>query len=265
MSGHAHLPHRPVRAARGGRGGHRPRLARRAPAFALARRRRPAGAQGRRDAARRAHPEGAILVAACDGKRLVTGGDDGRVVATLARRHLPRRSPRRAAPGSTRSRSIPPAPSRYAAGRKVTARDDKGRTGPSRRPPRRAASPSRRRAIGSRSPITTARRSGIRTSSRSPSCSTGRARISTSTWSPDGRFVVTSMQENSLHGWRLAARSRPHADVGLCGQAALAVLVLRRAPGSRPPAPTPRSSGRSVPRKARPARRRANAACGTPA
>jgi WD40 repeat protein len=23
------------------------------------------------------------------------------------------------------------------------------------------------------------------------------------TWSPDGRFVVTSMQENSLHGWRL--------------------------------------------------------------
>jgi WD40 repeat protein len=23
------------------------------------------------------------------------------------------------------------------------------------------------------------------------------------TWSPDGRFVVTSMQENALHGWRL--------------------------------------------------------------
>ena len=23
------------------------------------------------------------------------------------------------------------------------------------------------------------------------------------TWSPDGRFVVTTMQENSLHGWRL--------------------------------------------------------------
>ena len=24
------------------------------------------------------------------------------------------------------------------------------------------------------------------------------------TWSPDGRFVVTSMQENTLHGWRLS-------------------------------------------------------------
>lgn len=24
------------------------------------------------------------------------------------------------------------------------------------------------------------------------------------TWSPDGRFVITAMQENSLHGWRLA-------------------------------------------------------------
>jgi WD40 repeat protein len=23
------------------------------------------------------------------------------------------------------------------------------------------------------------------------------------TWSPDGRFVITSMQENALHGWRL--------------------------------------------------------------
>ena len=25
-------------------------------------------------------------------------------------------------------------------------------------------------------------------------------------WSPDGRFVVTSMQESTLHGWRLADR-----------------------------------------------------------
>ena len=31
-----------------------------------------------------AHPDGAILVAASDGKRLITGGDDGRVVATDA-------------------------------------------------------------------------------------------------------------------------------------------------------------------------------------
>ena len=31
-----------------------------------------------------------------------------------------------------------------------------------------------------------------------------RARTSTCTASPDGRFLVTSMQENALHGWRLA-------------------------------------------------------------
>ena len=34
----------------------------------------------------------------------------------------------------------------------------------------------------------------------------GRARISTSTFSPDGQFLVTAMQEPTLHGWRLADR-----------------------------------------------------------
>src|SRR5690242_18757951 len=29
-----------------------------------------------------AHPDGAVLVAACDGDRLITGGDDGRVAVT---------------------------------------------------------------------------------------------------------------------------------------------------------------------------------------
>src|SRR4051812_50217592 len=35
------------------------------------------------------HPAGAILVAASDGKRLVTGGDDGRLLATTAGRRTP--------------------------------------------------------------------------------------------------------------------------------------------------------------------------------
>ena len=34
--------------------------------------------------------------------------------------------------------------------------------------------------------------------------SNGKARISASTVSPDGRFLVTAMQEPTLHGWRLA-------------------------------------------------------------
>ena len=44
------------------------------------------------------------------------------------------------------------------------------------------------------------------------------------TVSPDGRFLVTSMQENALHGWRLADAPQ-HADDRLSRQDALALLV----------------------------------------
>ena len=42
-------------------------------------------------------------------------------------------------------------------------------------------------------------------------------------FSPDGKFVVTAMQEPTLHGWRLAGRPA-HAHVGLFGARALARL-----------------------------------------
>ena len=44
------------------------------------------------------------------------------------------------------------------------------------------------------------------------------------TFSPDGRFLVTSMQENALHGWKLADK-QPHAHDGLSGEEPLALLV----------------------------------------
>ena len=44
------------------------------------------------------------------------------------------------------------------------------------------------------------------------------------TFSPDGRFLVTSMQENALHGWRLQ-RLAQHAHDRISGQVALALLV----------------------------------------
>ena len=47
------------------------------------------------------------------------------------------------------------------------------------------------------------------------------------TWSPDGRFLVTSMQENS-HAWLAAGRRRQHAHVRLSGEAAVPVLVAGR-------------------------------------
>ncbi len=38
-----------------------------------------------------------------------------------------------------------------------------------------------------------------------PSIWNGRAPIPASPYSPDGRFLVTTMQENALHGWKLDA------------------------------------------------------------
>ena len=65
---------------------------------------------------------------------------------------------------------------------------------------------------------------------------------------------------------RLAARSRqgPYAHERLPVEDALPLLVRRTASGSPPPAPRRPSSGPSNPRKARWARRRANAASGPP-
>ena len=80
------------------------------------------------------------------------------------------------------------------------------------------------------------------------------------TVSPDARFVVTSMQENALHGWRLADRK----DMRMTGYPAKTRLASRgrmTAAGSPPPAPTAASSGPFPARTARWASRRANAAC----
>ena len=90
----------------------------------------------------------------------------------------------------------------FAAGKRVFARSDKGKE-------KSLEVPSTARGLafapkGYRLAIatTTARRSGSPTSKRSPRCSVEGSHLDV-TWSPDGRFVVTSMQENALHGWRL--------------------------------------------------------------
>ena len=147
-------------------------------AFALGDGARPARRR-RRDAPVAAHPDGAILVAASDGERLVTGGDDGRVAVDRRRRLDARPSPRAKGAWIDALAAAPRARSPSRPGKTVTPRDDKGREKTLRRRPRPAASPSRRRAIGWRSPTTTASPSGSRTSRRSPRCSNGRARIST--------------------------------------------------------------------------------------
>ncbi len=40
------------------------------------------------------------------------------------------------------------------------------------------------------------------------------------TWSPDARFVVTCMQENALHGWRLATGGAKPGHMRMTGYAA---------------------------------------------
>ena len=149
------------------------------------------------------HPDAAILTAISDGKTLLTGGDDGRVVATQADG-----APQQIADEKGRwidalaMRGKRLRLERRQAGSRARRNGDRQEL--ERRRRRLGASPSSRRAIVSRRRITMARRCGFRRSKGRRRPWNGRARISTPTFSPDGRFLVTSMQENALHGWRLA-------------------------------------------------------------
>ncbi len=148
-----------------------------------------------------AHPDAAILVAASDGKRLVTGGDDGRVVAMDAG----------GAPdliADEKGKWIDALALRegavaWSAGRNVHARAAKGEV-------KSLDLPSTCRGLAFFS-------KGYRLAASHYNGATlwfpNAGKPETLTWagshldatiSPDGRFLVTSMQENALHGWRLS-------------------------------------------------------------
>jgi WD40 repeat protein len=149
-----------------------------------------------------AHPDAGILVAAGDGKRLVTGGDDGRVVAIAA-------DGTTTVLGETGGSWIDALALHasgavaFASGKKVTARDEKGRV-------KTFEAPSSARGLsfapkGYR--LAVAHYNGASlwfpNLDAKPEVLEWKGSHLDITWSPDGRFVVTSMQENSLHGWRL--------------------------------------------------------------
>ena len=148
-----------------------------------------------------AHPDGAILVAASDTRRLLTGGDDGRVVGTA-----PDGSSQELASGSGWVDALATHATgavAFAVGRKVTAVDEKGRA-------KSYEAPSTARGLafapkGYR--LAVAHYGGVTlwfpNLEPKPELLAWKGSHLDVTWSPDGRFVVTSMQENAMHGWRL--------------------------------------------------------------
>src|SRR3954464_6223582 len=149
-----------------------------------------------------AHPDGAILAAASDGVRLVTGGDNGRIAVT-------------GPDGSTRTFAEtsgawidalalhPGGAVAWSAGRRMTARDDKGRDKTWEAPSTVRGlcfAPKGYRLAASHYNGATLWFPNLETK---PEFLEWKGSHLDVTWSPDGRFVVTSMQENALHGWRL--------------------------------------------------------------
>ncbi len=147
---------------------------------------------------------GAILSSACDGARIVTGGDDGQVIAT---------------DGEGRHETIAADPKRrwldhvalgpdgalaWSAGKTATVRSAKGEE-------RSLEAPS---SVGGLAfapkglRLALAHYNGV--SLWFPNAKAAAQRLEWKgshlgvAFSPDGRFIVTAMQEPTLHGWRLA-------------------------------------------------------------
>ena len=152
-----------------------------------------------------AHPDAAIQSAVCDGRRIVTGGDDGRVVATSADGTCETIA-------HEKGRWIDALALRddgalaWAAGKTVRARDAKGFVkstqatstvrGLAFMPKGYRLAYSQYNSVALWFPNAVA----------PPEELAWRGVHLDVTFSPDGRFAVSSMQENALHGWRLEDR-----------------------------------------------------------
>ncbi|GLI92260.1 WD40 repeat domain-containing protein [Methylocystis echinoides] len=147
-----------------------------------------------------AHPDAAILVAASDGRRLMTGGDDGRVVATDANGEMETLADEKGKwidAVATQDGAVA-----WSAGRNVRARPARGET-------KSLDIPSTCRGLaffpkGYR--LAVAHYNGATLwfpNAGKPELLNWSGSHLDATVSPDGRFLITSMQENTLHGWRI--------------------------------------------------------------
>ncbi len=149
---------------------------------------------------------GGILVAAAEKGRIVTGGDDGRIVATASDGTTTEL-------GHEKGRWIdalalgPSGAVAWSAGKTVTARDGKGGI-------KTFAAPSSSRGLafapkGYRLAISHVDGASL----WFPNVAGAPERLEWKgvhldvVWSADGRFVVSSMQENQLHGWKLPEKA----------------------------------------------------------
>ncbi|WP_460450674.1 WD40 repeat domain-containing protein [Alsobacter sp. SYSU BS001988] len=159
-----------------------------------------------------AHPGAGILTAASDGDSILTGGDDGRVVRTTLDGQAETLAHEKGRWIDTLAVSSSGAVA-WSAGKTVTARDDKGRL-------RTLQAPSTPQGLcfapkGYR--IAVSHYNGVSlwfpNTEAEPDRLDWKGSHLDVTWSADGRFVVTSMQENALHGWRLPEK----ADMRMTG------------------------------------------------
>ena len=149
-----------------------------------------------------AHPEAAILVALGDGKTLATGGDDGRVTAVDgdgAVREIAAEKGRWIDALAMRGSSFA-----WSAGKTVSARDEAGAL-------KTWSAPSSVRGLafqpkGYRLAATHYNGASLwfPNVAGPPQTLEWKGSHLDASFSPDGRFLVTSMQENALHGWRLS-------------------------------------------------------------
>ena len=172
-----------------------------------------------------AHPDAAILVAVAAGDKFITGGDDGRVVAVSADGGVQEIA-------DEKGKWIDALAARddgaiaWSSGKNVRARDPAGGI-------KTFAAPSSVRGLafmpkGFR--IAIAHYDGASlwfpNAAAPPDLFKWKGSHLSITASPDGRFLVTSMQENALHAWRIADKK----DMRMSGYPAktrVAVLVLR--------------------------------------
>jgi WD40 repeat protein len=150
----------------------------------------------------KAHQDGAILAAASEGKRIYTGGDDGGIVATDASGKVEILAHEKGWIDSIACRDD--GALAWSSGKSVRARDAKGEI-------KSWQAPSSVRGLaffpkGYRLAIAHYNGASLwfPNTAAGPEALEWKGSHLDAAVSMDGRFVVTSMQENLLHGWRLS-------------------------------------------------------------